>query len=459
MELIRFDRRFFPFELQRVADEMVPRAKEALQSIKEKTCQGMEWTGWFDFPRQRGFSMARDIRDFQSRLDVHYDLVLVIGVGGSYLGSRAVAEALTHEYAPLVGRQGRRGSGALVAYAGHHLSEASIVELIDLLERHQPVVNVISKSGTTTEPSVAFRIIRSYMEQRFGKREASRRIIATTDPHKGALGSLAAEHGYHTFIVPPDMGGRYSVLSAVGLVPLALAGFSIEDVLEGAEGVFADLRRDTATLTAHPVTQYAVCRQAAQEAGKRMEIMAFQEPKLGYLVHWWRHLFGESEGKDGRGLYPSGMQFTTDLHSLGQYIQQGPRDLLETFLVFEESRATDSFNVERRVRIPHMTDNADELGYLEGRFVEELNVAAMEATKVAHCDGGVPCLEIRCHRLNERSLGALFAFFQTSCAVSALLQGVNPFDQPGVETYKENFFGLLGKPGFEDLGASLRKRL
>ncbi len=461
MGLVQFENRFFPENLKVEAQKLVPRALDGLKAVQEGTCRGHEFVGWYDWPKKEGFALAQDIQNFVNGLDTYCDTVVVIGIGGSYLGTRAVSDALSHSYGPFLGRSGRGPRRPLMVYVGHHLSEAGILEVLDLLDDRQPIVNVISKSGTTTEPAVAFRVIRSYMEKRFGKAESSRRIIATTDPVGGALRKLALEAGYRTFEVPPQVGGRYSVLTAVGLVPLALAGFDILPLMQGADRVFASLEGGT-NLSQHPVIQYAVHRTAAYLAGSRVELMSIGEPKLHNIVEWWKQLFGESEGKEGQGLFPAGLTYTTDLHSLGQYVQEGVRNLLETFLQIEESGHLNSHGAqpfERRLRVPASTDNTDELRYLEGRLIDDVNRAALVATKIAHFDGGVPCLGLSIPRLGEEAIGALFAFFEVSCAVSASLLGVNAFDQPGVEAYKKNLFGLLGKPGFESLGQEIKKRL
>lgn len=455
---IRLDDRFFGDELSNSASQIMPRAEAALQDLIAKRCKGAEFTGWFDYPHLKGEALVRDVRKMQSQLEVHYDLVVVIGIGGSYLGTRAISEALSHEYAAMMPRPvGAKRSP--IVYAGHHLAEAGLLELLDLMETRQPIINVISKTGTTTEPSVAFRILRGYMERRFGKKESSRRIIATTDPAKGALRKLATDSGFASFEVPDDVGGRFSVLTAVGLVPLALAGFAIEDLLDGADSVFKDLKSAPFAGNALQVLKYASSRLAAWNCGKTVEVLNYSDPKLRSFIEWWKQLYGESEGKDGKGVLPMGFASTTDLHSLGQYVQDGVRNLFETFLVFERERSIDALGVERRLRLPHTSSNTDELGYLEDRFISDVNMAASQGSKIAHFEGGVPCMELKLATLNERNLGALIAFYETACAVSGAMLGVNPFDQPGVEAYKKNLFGLLGKPGFEQLGADLRRRL
>ena len=454
---VRLDQKLVPAAIAAAADALMPAAVEALYALRDGSCAGGEWTGWFDWPKRRGHRLVAEIKDWSQKLDVYYDLVLVIGIGGSYLGTRAVTDALTHQYAAAFGKSGRNARRPVVAFVGQHLSETSLVELLDLLDDRQPIVNVISKSGTTTEPAVSFRVIRHYMEARFGRAEAARRIVATTDADRGALRSVATEAGYKTFEVPDDVGGRYSVLTAVGLVPLALTGLDIERLMYGADEVFKPLTAGVPG--AHPALRYACLRTAAYRAGKKIEILASGEPKLASLIEWWKQLFGESEGKGGKGIFPAGLTYTTDLHSLGQYVQDGERTLIETFLTFEHASSADGAAVERRIRIPRVAGGADGLGYLEQRFVADINDAALTGTKLAHADGGVPTFGLSAPRLDERSLGALFAFFEVACGVSGALLGVNPYDQPGVEAYKKNLFGLLGKPGFEELGEALRARL
>ena len=453
MTLVNLDTKFLDASFQNEMAEITEEAREALKTLDNRTCAGSEWTGWWNYPQCHGLKLAREIMSFSQSVDVFYDLVLVIGIGGSYLGARAVHESLGHSYKGLFD-----DGKPLLIFLGHHLSEPAMIETLDLLKNRQPIVNVISKSGTTTEPSVAFRVIRKYMEDRFGRDETSRRIVVTTDKEKGALKKVAAEEKYKTFVVPDDIGGRYSVLTPVGLVPLALARWDVEAMMRGADEVFSELK-ESLNGGEHPVLRYAAARKLAFEDGKRIEILAYNNPKLFYLVEWWKQLFGESEGKDGKGLFPTGLSLTTDLHSLGQYVQDGVRNLIETFLVFEQETAFSDNAVERSLKVPIAKDNLDQLAYLEGRPVGDINQAAMVATKIAHADGGVPCMGMSLRRLDEYHLGGLFAFFETACAVSGLLLGVNPFDQPGVEAYKKNLFGLMGKPGYEEIGASLKDRV
>lgn len=458
MTVVALDSRFFLGDcdgLDRI-EHYQTLAAEALEGLKRDALHGAPWLGWYDYPRRKGLNLVEGVLDFTRRLPVHYDLVLVVGIGGSYLGTRAVADALNHTYHGLV--EGRlAGNRPLIVYAGHNLSETNLIELVDLLERHEPIVNVISKSGTTTEPSVAFRVIRRYLEKRFGVDESKHRIIATTDREKGALRKMANAAGWKTFDIPDDIGGRYSVLSPVGIVPLALGGFAIDELMQGAHALFSELAQGD--LRHHPVSAYAAARMAAYGAGKTIDILAYSEPKLATFVEWWKQLFGESQGKDHKGMFPVGLASTTDLHSLGQIVQEGMRNLMETFLTFQNPRTASANGVERQLRLPHMTDSSDELGYLENRLIEEVNATAVLGTRMAHADGGVPNVELKCGQLTEFTLGGLFAFFETACAVGGKLLAVDPFDQPGVEAYKNNLFALLGKPGFETLGAELRRRL
>jgi len=436
------------------AKSMVTEAITCLEEIKDAKCKGAEFTGWYDYPERNGKGLVKEVSSYVANLNVFYDAVIVIGIGGSYLGTRAITDALSHEYQALLSELPGASAKPMMFFAGQSVSEAGLVELLDVLDKKQPVVNVISKSGTTTEPGVAFRIIRNYMEARFGKEEASKRIIATTDQERGALRKLATEQNYKTFVVPDDVGGRFSVLTAVGLVPMALGGFNIEALMHGADKVFQSMR--AGSLAENPVIKYAAYRTAAYAEGKHMEVLSIAEPKMRNFVEWWKQLFGESEGKEHKGLFPAGLTFTTDLHSLGQYMQDGERSMIETFLKFNNACSRDANNVERRLKVPATPENLDGLDYLKGRFVSEINDAAMEATRIAHTDGGVPCIELEVEALNEENLGALFAFFETACGISAAMIGVNPYDQPGVENYKKNLFGLLGKPGFEELGAKLK---
>jgi glucose-6-phosphate isomerase len=446
---IKLNERFLDKALKAQADALMAPAREELRKLRDKSCLGSEWTGWFNWPETRGYRLEAEIRTYVEDLDVQYDLVLIVGIGGSYLGTRAVTEALLHSYQGLV-----KTHQPLVAFAGHHISEAQLIEILELMDKRLPIINVISKSGTTTEPAVAFRILRSYMEQRFGKEEATRRIVCTTDASQGALRQLAKDEGYQTFAIPDDVGGRFSVLTAVGLVPLALLKLDTRALLDGASDLFSAIAADDE----HPAIRYAALRSAAHQAGKSIELLATNNPKLTYVVEWWKQLFGESEGKDGKGLFPAGLVYTTDLHSLGQYVQEGKRSFLETFLSFENDRPRRN-GIEQQVRIPSMSRAIDGLSHLEGRLLGEINQAAMLGTMIAHTDGGCPSIALEWPVLNEFHIGSLFAFFESACALSGGMLGVNPYDQPGVEAYKKNLFALTGKPGMESLRAQLKERL
>ncbi len=453
MSQFKIDRRFFTDKLNLSADELEGSALKALESLKNKQCTGKEWTGWFHWPAERGFALADDIYAWKRTLDIKYDLVVVIGIGGSYLGTRAVSDLISHSYAHGLYDPQTATSNPQIVFAGHNMSESNMLDLMDLMEKRTPVINVISKSGTTTEPGVAFRVLRDWMEKRFGVKESAKRIIATTDPEKGALRKVADERGYKTFEVPSDLGGRYSVLTGVGLVPLALVGFDINALLQGAHEVFLDYLAPKPKNIARVGLEYAMCRTAAWNAGKTIEVVAYPEPKLRNTVEWFKQLFGESDGKQGKGLFPASIECTMDLHSMGQYLQDGARTMMETFLAVNNPRTS-----SRRLKVPASESNIDELKYLEGTGLDEINDSAMLATRIAHADGGVPALEIRIDDLSAKSIGALFAMYETSCAIGGLMLGINPFDQPGVEAYKVNLFGLLNKPGFEQVGKKLKER-
>ena len=443
--MLTFDRQSFGQDLNLAVDRLAPEAMKALNSIKNKTCPGSEFTGWFDWPSLYGFNLAKEIQNWRDRLDVDFDLIVVIGIGGSYLGTRAVSDITTHTFSGFVGRKETLTGKPMIVFAGHNMSETSLGELLDLMSERTPLINVISKSGTTTEPGVAFRVIRDFIEKKYPK-DVSKRIVATTDGRKGALRRLASECGYKTFEVPEEVGGRYSILTAVGLVPLALHGVDIEGLLRGADRVFKDLTKPTPSAEGLLALQYAQCRTAAWENHKNIEVLSFPEPKMRNLAEWWKQLFGESDGKDGKGLFPTSLECTMDLHSMGQYMQEGFRSMMETFLSVDQPRKVSATKTLQSILVPKAQSNLDELQYLEGKPIDSINQMAMKATRLAHSAGGVPCLEIRLPDLAPESLGALFAFFETACAVGGLMLKVNPFNQPGVEAYKLKMFELLGKP-------------
>ena len=411
----------------------VNKALEAFDTLQAENGAGNDFLGWKTLPidvKEELISSCEQVRDSWKAKGV--DLVIVIGIGGSYLGARCAIEALSHCFI-------RKEGTPQVVFAGNNLSEEYLAELMDLAKLRNTAVIVISKSGTTTEPAVAFRIFKEYVEQTYGKAEASERIVAITDEHKGALKTLSTQEGYKTFIVPDNVGGRFSVLTPVGLLPICVAGFDIRALLKGAaderEALLVKSEDNTAV-------QYAAMRNLLHsENGKAVEILVTYSPKLVYLAEWWKQLYGESEGKDGKGLLPDSATFTTDLHSLGQFVQEGSKVLFETILNVEEPA--------RDVAIPHDEDNLDGLNYLEGKTMDYVNKKAYEGTLDAHVSSGkVPNLVISVTKMDAFHLGKLLYFFMRACAMSAYLNGVNPFNQPGVEIYKKNMFHLLGKPGF-----------
>ena len=421
----------------------VEKALAAYDVLDAETGAGNDFLGWKTLPVDIPESLIcefESIRDDWKNKGVN--LVIVIGIGGSYLGARCAIEALGHQFV-------RKEGVPQVVFAGNNLSEEYLAELMDLAKTSNTAVIVISKSGTTTEPAVAFRIFKEYIEQTYGKSEASERIVAITDAKKGALKTLATQEGYKSFIVPDNVGGRYSVLTPVGLLPIVIAGFDVRAMLKGA----ADQREALSVRSAeNPAVQYAAMRNLLHsEYGKAIEIFVVYNPKFTYLAEWWKQLYGESEGKDGKGIFPASVTNTADLHSMGQFIQEGSRVMFETVINVE--------NANRSVVIGSDEQNLDQLNYLAGKSVNHCNAMAQLGTKIAHIDGGVPQMEVSIERINEENLGAIFYFFEFACGVSGYLLGVNPFNQPGVESYKKNMFALLGKPGYEAQREELLKRL
>jgi glucose-6-phosphate isomerase len=422
-----------------VGSAILEEAKTALHSLKNRTCKGSEWTGWLDWPHKFGMSLNAEIKHWMQNLSVSYDTIIAIGIGGSYLGAKAVYDLMVGPFGPTNGLKN-------LYFAGQNMSESALSELIENLNHLQrkPLIVAISKTGTTTEPGVAFRVLREWCESKFCKAECAQRIIAITDPKKGALRQLALQNGYKTFEVPSDVGGRYSVFTAVGQVPLMLAGLDVKSFLDGADQVFAGLMgRDSAPSLDPFILQYAAARTAAWRAGKRMEVVTYPEPKMRNFVEWFKQLYGESDGKEHRGLFPGSLECTMDLHSMGQYLQEGARTMIETFIVADNPRTP---GMSGRVKVPAMGNNLDELQYLEGKGVDDINHMALLATRKAHASGLVPVIEMRLGALDLPHIGALMAALQVSCPVGGILLGINPFDQPGVEAYKVKMFELLGKP-------------
>ncbi len=427
--------------------EYTAKALEALKVLEDESGAGNDFLGWKHLPTQTPESLITDceaIRDDWKGKGV--DLVVVIGIGGSYLGAKCALEALSHNFSKQLST---KKDAPEIVFAGNNLSEEYISELMDLVQERNVACVVISKSGTTTEPAVAFRIIKQYIETKYGKAEAANRIVAVTDAKRGALKSLSTQEGYRTFVIEDNVGGRFSVLTPVGILPIVLGGFDIRAMLKGA----AEMEAACAVASEeNPAVQYAAMRNLLYaEYGKKIEILVSFNPKFQYLGEWWKQLYGESEGKDGKGIFPASVLFTTDLHSMGQYIQDGERMLMETVVTVEKA--------SRSVIIESDEQNLDGLNFLAGKHVEECNAMAELGTKLAHIDGGVPQLGVSVEKIDEYNLGQLFYFFEKACGISAYILGVNPFNQPGVEAYKKNMFALLNKPGYEAQGEELRKRL
>ncbi len=424
----------------------VSKAMEAFDVLKNETGAGNDFLGWKKLPRRitdRELSDYEAIRDKWARKGV--DLVIAIGIGGSYLGARCVMEALSHNFA----RQLRHKDAAEVVFAGNNLSEEYLAELMDLAAERNVACIVISKSGTTTEPAIAFRIVKQYLENKYGKEEAADRIVAITDAAKGALKTLATQENYETFVVPDNVGGRFSVLTPVGLLPICVAGLDIRALVEGAQDAEKGLEIKSEK---NPAIIYAAMRNCLHaELGKGTEILVNYNPKLTYVAEWWKQLYGESEGKDGKGIYPASVNNTADLHSMGQFIQEGSRIMFETVLHVERA--------QRSVVIESDSQNLDQLNFLSGKHVEHCNHMAELGTRLAHIDGGVPQMEISIEKLDAFNLGGLLYFFEFACGISAYVLGVNPFNQPGVEAYKKNMFALLEKPGYEQATKAIRERL
>jgi glucose-6-phosphate isomerase len=406
----------------------------AHQQLIEKTGAGNDFLGWVDLPSSIDDEILNDILKTANSITQMAEVYVIIGIGGSYLGARAVIEALQNHFSLML-----PGKFPKIIYAGQNISEDYLSELMDLLDKKDYAVSVISKSGTTTEPALAFRLIKNHLEKKYGKSNAASRIIAITDEKKGALKTLADSEGYKTYVVPDNVGGRYSVFTPVGLLPIAVAGFDIKKFVDGAKEMEAVLKSNT-QIGKNLASLYAATRNALYQQGKSTEILVNYEPRLFYLTEWWKQLYGESEGKEGKGIFPAGVSNTTDLHSMGQFIQEGTRYIFETVLSVENSH--------KKLEIPEDADDLDGLNYLVSKSITEVNQGAEEATRQAHIDGGVPNLRISLSKINEENLGQLLYFFEFACGLSGYTLGVNPFDQPGVEAYKKNMFKILGKPGF-----------
>ena len=429
------------------SEEILAHAQQSVRHIdtlNSGTGPGSDFLGWLSLPDDILTQLDR-IEKTANHLKTVSDTTVVIGIGGSYLGSRAVVEALSHSFAPLLNNKHHD-----VLFAGQNICEDYLSELIELLDGRNYSIVVISKSGTTTEPAIAFRILKDHLEKKVGKTKAAERIIAITDEKKGALRSLAQTNGYETFIIPDNIGGRYSVLSPVGLLPIALTGIDIRTLVKGAKSM-EEITRKNKHAETNPSLLYASARNLLLNNGKQIEIMVGFTPKLHFFSEWWKQLYGESEGKDGKGIFPASVDLTTDLHSMGQYIQDGQRILFETIISVK--------NPVKKLTIPLENDDSDQLNYLAGKRLSEVNHNAELGTTLAHNDGNVPIITITIPALDEYYTGQLIYFFEMACAISGYILDVNPFDQPGVEAYKKNMFALLNKPGFEEAGKKLKERL
>ena len=431
---------FLPYPYEEV---LRPRLKRAQKALHNGGGAGDDFIGWVKLPAQYDRAEYARILAAAQKIQGDSKALVVIGIGGSYLGARGVIECLCSPNYNL-----KKKSTPNIYFIGNSLSTSALAEVVELLGDDDFSVNVISKSGTTTEPAVAFRFFRELLEKKYGREGAAQRIYATTDAHRGALKSLADTEGYEEFVVPDDVGGRYSVLTAVGLLPIAVAGIDTDALLAGAPAMM-----DTCSVSdySNPAWQYAAMRHELYRAGKKIELLACFEPAFRFMSEWWKQLYGESEGKEGKGLFPASVDFTADLHSMGQYIQQGERTLFETVVRFAPD--------PDQLLVPYDTVNGDGLNFLAGKTMDFINRQAMDGTLLAHVEGGVPNLILSAGERNARTLGELIYFFEFACGLSGYLLGVNPFDQPGVEAYKKNMFALLGKPGYEEAGEALRAKL
>lgn len=436
---------FLNLDIEKAQDFMAARELDCLKEqvaaahemLHRKSGAGSDYTGWVELPLNYNKEEFKRVKQCAAKIRGDSDLLIVIGIGGSYLGAKAAIDMLNPNFHNLKGMRDKKETAVL--FAGNSISVNYIADLMDVVESnsYEVSVNVISKSGTTTEPAIAFRILKEFMEKKYGKAEAAKRIYATTDKSKGALRKMAEQEGYETFVIPDDVGGRYSVLTPVGLLPIAVSGADIDKIMNGAQDAYYRyLEKD---LRKNDCYRYASARNVLSRKGKMIEIMVNYEPQLHYFTEWWKQLYGESEGKDQKGIFPAGVDFSTDLHSMGQYIQDGMRVLFETVIAVGKARRT--------FKVTEDPQNLDGLNYLSGMDIDYINKQAMLGTMMAHRDGGVPNLVLNVPEMNEYYFGAMVYFFEKACGISGYLLGVNPFNQPGVEAYKKNMFKLLGKPG------------
>ncbi len=440
---IEFDyKKALDFFTEEEIENIKGQLKVAHNMLHDKSGAGNDFLGWMDLPRDYDKEEFARIKKAAEKIRSNSDVLIVIGIGGSYLGAKAAIDFLTGPFYNYTAK-------TKIIFAGNSISPNYINGILKTIEGMDVSVNIISKSGTTTEPAVAFRIFKEYLEKKYGKDGARERIYATTDKAKGALKGLADNEGYETFVVPDDVGGRYSVLTAVGLLPIAVCGADIDKLMQGAADAMEIYANES--LEENDCYKYAAIRNVLYRKGKTIEMLVNYEPELQYFIEWWKQLYGESEGKDQKGIFPAGACFSTDLHSMGQYIQDGLRNIFETVLYVKNSK-TD-------ITIGEDADNIDGLNFLSGKTVDYVNKKAFEGTLLAHTDGGVPNLILKIDALDEYTLGQLVYFFEKACGISGYMLGVNPFNQPGVESYKKNMFALLGKPGYEDERENLEKRL
>ncbi|UUV99430.1 glucose-6-phosphate isomerase [Vagococcus luciliae] len=419
----------------------------AHNALREGTGPGNDFRGWIDLPKNYDKEEFARVKKAAEKIQSDSDILIVIGIGGSYLGAKAAIDFLNHSFYNLLDNEERKTPQ--VFFAGNSISSTYLADLIQIIGDKDFSVNVISKSGTTTEPAIAFRVFKDLLEKKYGKEEANKRIYATTDKAKGAVKTEADVEGWETFVIPDDVGGRFTVLTPVGLLPIAVTGANIDELMKGAADARVAYSSDD--LTKNEAYQYAALRNILYRKGKVTELLINYEPNLQYFSEWWKQLFGESEGKDQKGIYPSSANFSTDLHSLGQYIQEGRRNIFETVIKVEKPR--------KNVEIPVLDQDLDGLGYIQGKEIDFVNTKAFEGTLLAHTDGDVPNFVVNIPETDAYTLGYLMYFFEIAVGISGYLNGVNPFDQPGVEAYKKNMFALLGKPGFEDLAKELNERL
>ena len=448
MEKLNFNYQFAKnFFNENELKQIKPYVELANEVLTSKSGAGNDFLGWVDLPENYDKDEFARIKKAAEKIKNDSEVLVVIGIGGSYLGAKAAIEFLSHSFYNNLPKDKRKTPE--IYFAGTNMSGVYLQHLIEVVGDRDFSVNVISKSGTTTEPAIAFRVFKKMLEEKYGKEEAAKRIYATTDKEKGALKTLATAEGYETFVVPDNVGGRFSVLTAVGLLPIAAAGINIDDLMAGAKDAMNDFANKN--MDENQALQYAAVRNILHRKGKDLELMVNYEPRVHYLAEWWKQLFGESEGKDGKGLYPTSADFSADLHSLGQYIQEGKRLFFETVVSIGKPEV--EFVIESD------KDNLDGLNFIAGKTLDYVNKKATDGVILAHIDGNVPNLGLNIPEATPYHLGYTFYFFEKACGVSGYLLGVNPFDQPGVEAYKKNMFALLGKPGYEEAGKELEKKL